>query len=455
MTLVAEDRGSKQRHAARRQPLARRGRFRSAALLVALGGSPSACDASSTPTLELWAAGREGEVVSELMPEFEARHPGLRVHVQQLPFLGAHEKLLTAVVGDSAPDLAPLGNTWLPEFAMIGALDPLDDAVARSAIIRPADYFEGVWSTNRYEGRQYGVPWYVDTRVLFYRRDLLREAGFEAPPGDWAGWLAMLEALARRFQARGEHDKTPIYLRLDEPELLVALAQQSGEPLLRDGLCYGNFRGPGFRRALELYVNMFRAGLAPQHGMTQIGNLWDEFAQGNFIFYVSGPWQLGELERRLPPELADSWGTAPLPGATGPGSSLALGSSLVVFSGSRRKGEAWSLIEYLSEPSVQRRFYELTGDLPPRRESWADEHLASDRNVAAFRAQLERMEPTAPVPEWERILKEVAIISERAARGVLDVEQAVTELDARADRILEKRRWILERTGAATPQETQ
>jgi len=432
-----------QRRAARPRRIAR------LALAVALARVTSGCDAVSTPTLELWAAGREGEVVSELMPEFEARHPGLRVHVQPLPFLGAHEKLLTAVVGESAPDLAPLGNTWLPEFAMIGALDPLDDAVARSAVIRSADYFEGVWSTNLYEGRQYGVPWYVDTRLLFYRRDLLREAGFEAPPSDWAGWLAMLEALARRFAARGENDKTPIYLRLDEPELLIALAQQTGEPLLRDGLRYGNFRGPGFRRALEFYVNMFRAGLAPQHGMTQIGNLWDEFARGNFIFYVSGPWQLGELERRLPPELADSWATAPLPGATGPGSSLALGSSLVVFSGSKRKAAAWSLIEYLSEPAVQRRFYELTGDLPPRRETWTDERLTSDRNVAAFRAQLERMEPTAPVPEWERIQKEVAIISERAARGALGIEQALAELDARADRILEKRRWILERSSAA------
>jgi multiple sugar transport system substrate-binding protein len=419
------------------------------ALGVVCAGAASGCDGSSAPPLELWAAGREGEVVSELMPEFEARHPGLRVHVQQLPFLGAHEKLLTAVVGGSPPDLAPLGNTWLPEFAMIGAIDPLDDVVASSSVVRSSDYFEGVWSTNRYEGRQYGVPWYVDTRVLFYRRDLLREAGFEAPPSDWAGWLAMLEALQQRFVARGENDKTAIYLRLDEPELLIALAQQTGEPLLRDGYRRGNFRGPGFRRALELYVDMFKAGLAPQHGMTRIGNLWDEFAMGNFIFYVSGPWQLGELERRLPPELADSWATAPLPGASGPGSSLALGSSLVVFSGSKQKAAAWSLIEYLSEPAVQQRFYGLTGDLPPRRESWASEPLASDRNVAAFRAQVERMEPTAPVPEWERILKEVAIISERAARGALDIEAAVTELDARADRILEKRRWILERTSAA------
>lgn len=423
---------------------------------AALGALNSGCEPARPPALELWAAGREGEVVSELIPAFEAQHPGLRVHVQQIPFMGAHEKLLTAVVGESTPDIAPLGNTWLPEYAMIGALDPLDDAIAASSVIRPADYFQGVWDINRYEGRQYGVPWYVDTRVMFYRRDLLEQAGFDAPPADWNGWLSMMLALKQSFAERGENERAPIYLRLDEPQLLIALALQHGEPLLRDGSRFGNFRGPGFRRALEFYVNLFQAGLAPQNGMSVIGNLHDEFARGNFVFYVSGPWQLGELDRRLPRELSGSWATAPLPGVSGPGSSLALGSSLVVFSGSKQKAAAWSLLEYLSEPSVQQRFYQLTGDLPPRRAAWADAEFASDPHVQAFRTQLERMEPTAPVPEWERIQTEIAIVSERAARGVLSVDAAVTELDRRADRILEKRRWILSReANTASAQEPQ
>ncbi|HWO10123.1 MAG TPA: extracellular solute-binding protein, partial [Polyangiaceae bacterium] len=144
----------------------------------------------------------------------------------------------------------------------------------------------------------------------------------------------------------------------------------------------------------------------------------------------------------LPPELAGSWATAPLPGASGPGSSLAFGLSLVVFAASKQKAAAWSLVEYLSQPDVQRRFYELTGDLPPRRASWADERFGADPRVQAFRAQLERMEPTAPVPEWKRIETEVAIVSERAALGKLSIDEAVSELDARTDRILEKRRWI-------------
>jgi multiple sugar transport system substrate-binding protein len=39
------------------------------------------------------------------------------------------------------------------------------------------------------------------------------------------------------------------------------------------------------------------------------------------------------------------------------------------------------------------------------------------------------------------------VAAERAVRGRRSVEQAVRELDAGADRILEKRRWLLARAG--------
>ena len=80
----------------------------------------------ATAPLTLWAMGREGEVVEQMMPTFEARHPGLRVKVQRIPWSAAHEKLLTAHVGHATPDLAQLGNTWVPELVTLDALLPLD-----------------------------------------------------------------------------------------------------------------------------------------------------------------------------------------------------------------------------------------------------------------------------------------------------------------------------------------
>jgi multiple sugar transport system substrate-binding protein len=140
--------------------------------------------------------------------------------------------------------------------------------------------------------------------------------------------------------------------------------------------------------------------------------------------------------------------TAPLPGPDGPGASIAGGSSLVVFRASRHQAAAWRLIEFLSQPAVQRRFHALTGDLPPRRATWTDPGLAADVHARAFREQLERVKPAPKVPEWERITTEMRLVAERAVHGQLSVEQAARELDARVDRILEKRRWLLGRRGA-------
>ena len=408
-----------------------------AAALTA-GCGPSSDDPN---VVRFWAMGREGEVVSQLLPEFERTHPGIRVQVQQIPWTAAHEKLLTAFAGDSTPDLCQLGNTWIPEFVALNALEPLAGYVRASPVVEAGDYFPGIWDTNVIDGKLYGVPWYVDTRLLFYRRDLLAQAGFASPPTSWAEWAMMLAAVKQRAGP----GRYAILLPLNEFEPLLALALQQDEPLLRDGGRRGNFETPGFRRALGFYLEAFRRGWAPPLTDADVSNVWTEFGRGYFSFYISGPWNIGEFEHRLPPAEQNDWMTAPLPGPDGPGASTAGGSSLVMFRASRSKAAAWQLVEYLSQPDTQRRFHELTGDLPPRRTSWDDTRIAADIHARAFREQLERVKPAPKVPEWERIATELRLVGERAVHGEISIDEAARELDVRTDRILEKRRWMLAR----------
>ncbi len=412
---------------------------------VAALGAPmlAACGRPDDGRVRLWAMGREGELVGELLREFE-RESGIGVAIEQLPWSAAHEKLLTAFAGDATPDLAQLGNTWLPEFVALGALQPLDALLPTTPTIARADYFDGIWATNQAGGKLYGVPWYVDTRLLFYRRDILAQAGFAAPPSDWAEWLRM----ARAIKQQVGRERYAVLLPLNEYDPLVALALQQGEPLLREGGRFGNFRGPGFTRTLRFYLSMYRQQLAPPASNNEIANVWNEFGRGYFSFYISGPWQIEEFKRRLPAELQGSWSTAPLPGPQGPGASIAGGSSLAVFRRSRRQAAAWRVVEYLSRPAVQQRFHTMSGNMPPRRSAWEAPALRDDPYSAAFRDQLERVRPVPQVPEWERIATELRIVIEKTVHGDLPDDVAGAEMDARADRILEKRRWMLDRAAA-------
>ena len=408
-------------------------------ILIACGGR----EKEGVVTLELWGFGREGEVMAEMMPEFERLHPGVRVRVQQVPWTAAHEKLLTAFVGDATPDVAQIGNTWIPELAAVGAIEPLDGRLSSSGV-SPAHFFPGVWDTNVVDGHVYGIPWYVDTRLLFYRTDLLAAAGYDQIPQTWAGWRDAME----KIKARTGKNGFAIFLPTDEWQQPVIFGLQKGAVLLRDD-GRGAFSEPRFREALEFYLGLYRDGLAPVFGNNQVANLYQQFAAGDFALYITGPWNIGEFRRRLPPELRDKWNTAPVPGPDGPGVSIAGGSSLSMFHASEHKEEAWQLIQYLAEPAQQVRFYSLTGDLPAHKAAWNDPVLAEDVQARAFRDQLQRVVSTPKVPEWEQIAMKLQEHAETAIRGRATAAEALAALDRDVDRILEKRRFLLARKAEA------
>ncbi len=415
---------------------------RATAALLALAAGLACGGADDTATLRFWAFGREGEVVQELVRGFEREHPGVRVRVQQIPWTAAHEKLLTAIVGRATPDVAQLGNTWIPEMVTLGALAPVEGGLADSS------YFPGILATNRVNDTLFAVPWYVDTRVLFYRKDILAQAGYQAMPEDWDGWLEAMRAVKRVVGP----SKYAIFLPINEWPPVVILGLQQGSPLIDAG-GLGVFRQAAFAQAFDFLLALYREGLAPPVSSTEIANLYQEFARGTFAMYITGPWNLGEFRRRLPPELQAAWGTAPLPGPTGPGSgvSLAGGSSLVVFRASKQARLARELVAYLSRPDQQALFYRLTGDLPARREAWADSALAADREADAFRVQLGRTVPTPMVPEWEQVTTKILDQAEAAVRGGRAPAEALTALDAAVDRLLERRRYLLARRAGVLP----
>ncbi len=381
--------------------------------------------------------GAEGEHARTLLEQFHKLHPEIRIDLQTIPWSAAHEKLLTAFAGNALPDIFQLGNTWIPEFQAIGAIECLDSFIARSSIVKPDRYFSGIWETNLVEEKTYGIPWYVDTRVLFYRSDILRQAGFPLPPETWEEWL-----IASRQIKQLHPDAYAVFFPLVHADwqVPVILIMQNEGKILRNNRCYGAFDDPKTVEALQFYVRFFEEGLAPRN-MSEVANIYQGFGSGFFTMFVSGPWNVNELQRRLRGQSVE-WHTAPLPGKKNR-FSVAGGSSLVIARESTQKGMAWKFIEFLSRPEIQLLFYRQSKDLPAVKAAWELGKLPADPDIAAFYQQLHQVQATPKIPEWEQIATKLQEHLEAVIYQKSTLDEAIQALNRDVDRILEKRRWLL------------
>lgn len=400
-------------------------------------------DTDEIKTIKFWAMGSEAEQVSKILPEFEKKYPNIKVKVQQIPWTAAQEKLITAFASDNTPDICQLGNTWIPQFASLNAIISLDKFIARSEIVKPEKFFSGIWETNIIENKVYGIPWYVDTRLMFYRKDVFERAGFKNPPKNWDELYTLC---VRIKETQKTKDKYPIFVPTNEWNSFIIFGLQAGAELLKDENTRGNFSSKEFKEAFDYLIRFHKENLTP-FGMMQVTNVYQAMAEEYISIYFSGPWNIPEFKKWMTGELADKWATAPMPGYRNeyPGVSLAGGSSLVIFKDSRYKDEVWKLIEFLSEPEIQLKVYKVTNNLPAVIDSWRDSSLSNDIYMKAFYQQLQNVVSAPKIPEWEQIVfSKLQQYAEFAARGVMTTEEALKKLDEDADRILEKRRWLVE-----------
>lgn len=393
-------------------------------------------------TIKFWAMGSEAESLNKLIPEFEKNNPEIKVIVQQIPWTAAQEKLITAFASDNTPDACQLGNTWIPQFVSLNALVELGEWIKNSAIINKENYFEGIWSTNEIDEKIYGIPWYIDTRLMFYRTDVFEAVGYSKPPKNWNE----LFDVSKKIKAMNiEKENYPIFIPTNEWANFITFGLQAGAELLKDNNSYGNFSSPQFKEAFSYLINFHKEKLTP-FGLLQVTNIYQAFADGFINNYISGPWNIVEFKKWMKDDLENKWMTAPLPGYKDeyPGISLAGGSSLVIFKNSKHKNEVWKFLEFLSKTETQIELYKLLNNLPAVKEAWKDPILSEDKYMKAFYEQFQNVRATPKIPEWEQIVfSKLQQYAEFAARGVMSIDEALGNLDKDTDNILEKRRWML------------
>lgn len=379
----------------------------------------------------MWAMSWEGDYSPLLMPAFTAA-TGIAVDVQSLPATAAHEKLLTAFAGGAMPDVLMLYDGWIQEFASIGAVAP----VTTPALV--ANMFPGVLEGTRVGGRDYGVPWSVGPQVQFYRRDILAAVGYDAPAEDWDGWRAMARAIKRR-----RPDDYVFLMLLNWPDTIVTLLAQAGATMLRDRGTRAHFQTPEARGAFGYYASLYADGFAPMALSTEIQDPVAAFATGYCAIWPSGPTTLKDFARRADLIPRDRWATARLAGPHGPGLGSGLGTSLCVSTQTRRSDQAWALVRHLTSVASELTYQRLIGNLPARTDAWRAPQLA-DPVLRPFAEQMRAPASAPRVIEWERIKAEIQLAAERVVRKVESVEQALAALDQRVDRLLEKRRALVE-----------
>ncbi|NLI76434.1 MAG: extracellular solute-binding protein [Candidatus Riflebacteria bacterium] len=399
--------------------------------IVLLAGFPGRLPAAPPAAVELdvWGMGAEGKLLRQLTREFERQHPEVTVRVQAIPWGAGHEKLMTAVVGRMTPDVCQMGTTWMAEFVAMDALEPLDPFLASSAL-REEDFFPGTLTTNRVDGVWYGLPFYVDTRLLFYRSDLVAAAGFPTFPRTWDEFAVLCD----RLQA-GRPGVFPCDINLSDPlQFMMFLWQRDGDILGGNGP--GIAWPPAAVAETLAWLDQARARDWTPFGPEGPTDFFEAFASGTIPMTLSGPWTVWEVEEKLP-ALRGNIATSRLPRARN-GCSFLGGSNLTMFRTCRNKEWAWRLISFLESREAQVRWFQVARSLPARRDAWTHPDLAGNPLLPAFREQLEEARSPPCVPEWEQMGEAIFRTVDEVLRQALPAASGPAVLEWRLARVLEK-----------------
>jgi ABC-type sugar transport system, periplasmic component len=380
---------------------------------------------AATGTITIWAMGAEGDKLPQLAKAFETANPGVKINVTAIPWDSAHDKFTTAIAANKTPDAAMVGTTWMGEFAGLGALDPTPGSIDQSV------FFEGANETAKVNGTSYGIPWYVETRLVFYRTDLAKKAGIMQPPTDWDGLKSMAKAMQDKAGA-----KWGIGLQAGGTgswQTLMPFAWSAGAELTKnDGKAY-NFDTPEMLKATQYYQSYFTDRIsnkaAPATPTTE-----PDFVSGKVPMFISGPWMMKAVEDVGGPGFKNKYDVMQIP-ADKVSSSFVGGSNFVVFKNTKNRDTAWKFIQWLADPATQVKWYQLSTDLPSVKSAWQDPALTSDTKLATFGKQLETAKAPPSFATWEEVITSLDTELEKVTKSGADPAAALKTVQQQADSI--------------------
>jgi multiple sugar transport system substrate-binding protein len=357
--------------------------------------------------LNIWAQADEAAALPKFAAQFMKLNPGLKITITPLPWDAAHSKYQTATASGTTPDMAQMGTTWMSDFA--DSFAPVPKGIDTTG------YFDGAVKTTKVDGKAVGVPWYVDTRVFYYRKDLALKAGYTEFPKTWDEFKTFAKALQTKAGA-----KWGVGLPVsgaDSFQSMLMFPWSAGAHLTNQSQSKWTLDSPQMTKALTYYKSFFTDGIANRNPDTGAGAAEAAFVKGSTPVLVGGPSEIGAITTAGGGALfKDKIGVARVPADTSSTTFIG-GGDLVVFKNSKNADAAWKFTRWLSKPAIQVQWQKTLGDLPAVKSAWNDPSLKSDPLLKVFGEQLQNTDAPPTLTTWTQVSAAADTALEQIVRG--------------------------------------
>ncbi|WEM44562.1 extracellular solute-binding protein (plasmid) [Photobacterium sp. DA100] len=376
----------------------------------------------------------------EVIPEFQKRHPGVRV------VLTNDENLDTRIAAGDLPDVYAGVFGYQPaRYAKMGRLVYFDQFEGYDELIERID---PLFLRKNY-GRTYYIPWNATTQLMIYNKELFREAGLDPdqPPRTWDEFLFAAEKIS---QLPARADGSPVYGTVAWNEVLSTgswywnmLAQM-----------YYNFNGGEYQLLNRFGTNpVFDRPEANMAEFLATMKKAQQFApmtmEKSFFSRTIGMWpQFGFGWKANFPEAADrpmmigkDIGVAPIPTRNLGDTSYSTldGRALMLFKSTEEKELlGWEFVQLLMEDELNHKANVALAQLPVLK-SLSDREYYQQDDVKPFVEQLQyslSSEPFAQVSDVANIILDQ--YSQVVLRKSISPEDAVIEAGEKARKVLRK-----------------
>ncbi|ADR35869.1 extracellular solute-binding protein family 1 [Oceanithermus profundus DSM 14977] len=296
-------------------------------------------------TVAGWGGESEIALYKELFKKFEAEHPNIKVELLHIPSRDYWTKLTAMFAAGKAPDLFFTNNINFPALAAKGVARPLEPFIKKDNY-DTGIFYKGILDAFRFEGKLYALPRDISNMVVYYNRDLLREAGLPDPDPDWTWDDFLRYAKALTKEEGGKRTQWGVsfytYFLFWEPWVW----SNGGRWYSPD---HSKFllNSPASVEGLQFYVDLrWKHHVAPTPAEAADRSAYSLFLGGKTGMIVDGRWRVPSLKKKA----KFDWDIVPFPRGKA-GSIVDIdGSGWAISRQSRNPDAAWEVLKFLAGP---------------------------------------------------------------------------------------------------------